>query len=528
MEALRLYRPMPLQDAFHRSDADDRVIRGGNRAGKTLAAFVEIARAVTGSDPYDKYPKTDGIAYLVGKDERHIARVMYKKLFRPGAFEIIKDLETGAWRPALPIIDDAREDDKRKAPPLIPGRFYGPKGISWRNKREGVPSVIRLKNGWEIHFFSSLGEPSQGVAVDLVAFDEEIEHPQWYPEMSARLIDCRKKNLVTGKRKSGKFIWSATPQAGTQQLYELCERAAACRGEVEPPVDDFHVTLLDNMYISEDSKQEFIRKLEGNEDEIGVRVHGEFALLGRKVYPEFMPRGVHGMQSFQIPDDWTRYISVDPGRQVCATLFCAVPPPSHESHNHVFIYDELYIKRADAQIFAQALKGRIHPTGQRVRAAIIDHRAGRQTEIGSGRTVEQQYVEALQGVGVSFEVGGASFIWASDNIQAGLEAVRAGFHVIDGRSSKWIVFYDKCPFLCWEAKNYCYKKSIKDGVPTDEPMKVNDHLMDCLRYLAMSPLKWYKPKRAKGISVGYTIDALRKKREKERRRTGWGKSVRIG
>jgi hypothetical protein len=528
MEALRLYQPMPTQAAFHASHADERVIRGGNRGGKTLAAFVEIARAITGTDPEDKYPKADGIAYLVGKDERHIARVMYKKLFKPGAFEIIKDLKTGKWRPVLPVLDDEREDEKRKAPPLVPHRFYSPKAISWRNKREGVPSVVRLKNGWEVHFFSSLGEPSQGVAVDLVAFDEEIEHPQWYPEMSARLIDCRKRNALTGKSKSGKFIWSATPQAGTQVLYELCERAAVCKGEPDPPVEDFHVTLLENTYISEESKQDFIRKLEGNEDEIGVRVYGDFALLGRKVYPEFTPLGVHGMVSFEIPPDWTRYIAVDPGRQVCAVLFAAIPPPSDPRHDKVFLYDELYIKRCSAQTFAERLKNRIHPTGQRIRAALVDHRAGRQTEIGSGRTIEQQYVEALQGVGISFEVGGSTFVWASDDVKAGIEAVRAGLHVVDGQSVKWIVFYDKCPWLCWEARKYAYKRNAKDDIPTDEPIKINDHAMDCWRYLAMSPLKWHKPRKAKGIDAGYTVEALRKKREKTFRKSGWGKSVRVG
>jgi len=528
MEALRLYRPMPTQAAFHASDADERVIRGGNRGGKTVPAMVEIARALTGTDPYDKYPKRDGIAYLVGKDERHIARVLYKRLFKPGAFEIIKDLETGEWRPVLPGVDDEREDEKRKAPPLVPQRFYSPKAISWRNKREGVPSVIRLKNGWEVHFFSSLGEPSQGVAVDLVAFDEEIEHPQWYPEMSARLIDCRRRNALTGKSKSGKFIWSATPQAGTQVLYELCERAAACKGEINPPIEDFHLTLLQNTYLSEESKQDFIRKLEGNEDEIGVRVYGDFALMGRKVYPEFTPLGVHGMQSFEIPPDWTRYIAVDPGRQVCAVLFAAIPPPSDLRHDKVFLYDELYIKRCSAQIFAERLKNKIHPTGQRIRAALIDHRSGRTTEIGSGKTVEQQYVEALMGVGVSFEVGGPTFLWASDDITAGIEAVRAGLHIKDGESVKWIVFHDRCPWLLWEAKKYCYKKNVKDDVPTDKPLDLNDHLMSTWRYLAMANLRWHKPRPQKGVASGYTMEALRKKREKLRRGSGYGKSIKVG
>ena len=107
-EALRLYRPMATQQAFHESHANERIFYGGNQVGKTLAAAVEVARAITGCDPYGKYPKTDGICYAVGKDGRHIGRVLYKKLFKPGAFQIIKDLETGKWRSALPGVDDAQ------------------------------------------------------------------------------------------------------------------------------------------------------------------------------------------------------------------------------------------------------------------------------------------------------------------------------------------------------------------------------------------------------------------------------------
>ena len=300
-EALRLYHPMATQQAFHESHANERIFYGGNQVGKTLAAAVEVSRAITGCDPYGKYPKTDGICYAVGKDGRHIGRVLYKKLFKPGAFQIIKDLETGKWRSALPGIDDAREDEKLSAPPLIPRRMYSRKMIAWEKARDDIPTKITLKNGWEIHFFSSLGEPSQGVGVDVVWFDEEIEHPQWYPEMSARLIARRRVSMRTGHTMSGKFIWSATPQAGTQRLYELTVRADDCRLNDNPPIQVFHSTLFDNTYLSDATKNEFVSKMEGNEDEMGIRIYGKFAILGRKVYPEFTPFGVHGVKSFPNP-----------------------------------------------------------------------------------------------------------------------------------------------------------------------------------------------------------------------------------
>ena len=68
----------------------------------------------------------------------------------------------------------------------------------------------------------------------------------------------------------------------------------------------------------------FALKLEASSDEAAVRIYGEFALLGLRIYQEFQPRGIHGCKSFEIPANWTRYISIDPGRQAR----CALSPRS--------------------------------------------------------------------------------------------------------------------------------------------------------------------------------------------------------
>src|SRR6478609_3422604 len=109
--------------------------------------------------------------------------------------------------------------------------------------------------------------------------------------MSARLLDDRVEDPDTGKIRGGKFLWSATPQAGTQQLYDLKVRGdewAADRDEATgkilpnqiPPIEIFEFGMLDNPWVSDSAKQEFIAKFADNEDEINVRVYGKFALLG--------------------------------------------------------------------------------------------------------------------------------------------------------------------------------------------------------------------------------------------------------
>jgi hypothetical protein len=530
-ETLRLFEPTPEQERFFACESDERLAIGGNRGGKTTTVMVEIARAVTGQDPHDKYPKEDGVFILVAKDLGQCARVFYRKLFMAGALQIIKDAETRQWRTFRPNDPDdvERQDEAKPAPPLIPPRLV--KSISWENKKERIPKSVHLKNGWEIWFFSSAGEWPQGVDVDGVAFDEEIERSGWYAEMSARLADRRRQNRKTGKVRSGKFMWSATPQSGTIQLYELYTRAneelaahqdALAAGEEPPPltIQVFEFGLMSNPYIAQHAKDALIRKFAASEEEYAVRVEGKFALMGMKVYPEYTPKGCHGIPVMSIPPDWTRYCAIDPGRQVCAVLFAAVPPPGHPWAGRAVVHDELYIRRCDAKTFARRFKERIGEAT--IHQAIIDMRAGRIREIGSGVSHEEQYRRALAAEGVKFgATNSTAFVWStasgSDDVKAGIEAVRVALALDDANMPRFLFMREKLPNLNDEIDKYAYKKGTS-GVITDEPLQVNNHLCDCLRYLAMGRLKWVK--RKPGQQKGYTNRILEEKRRRKRAAAG--------
>ena len=123
---------------------------------------------------------------------------------------------------------------------------------------------------------------------------------------------------------------------------------------------------------------------------------------------------------------------------------------------------------------------------------VIDHRAGRITEIGSGRTHEEQYSAALKEVGFKFVRGKHTFVRSSDDVKAGIEAVHNALHIVGGHS-ELCVMWEKVPKLVWEMERYSYRK-LPSGVVTDEPIKLNDHAVDCLRYLFMARLKWAKPR----------------------------------
>lgn len=499
MEALKLYEPIPIQESFHKSKSRHRLVRGGNRSGKTTVAAVELARAVCGQDPYQKYPITNGRAFCVGRNLDHIGNVMWRKLGRPGAFRIIRDKITKAWRAYRPWDEEDAKNFhlSRPSPPLIPKRLI--KRVAWENKAKNIPKMVTLSNGWEINFYSSEGKPPQGSDIDIFWMDEEIIDPDWHPELSARILD-----------RKGCGFWSATPQAGTEKLLELHERAIT-EAEKFPTtpddraIDEFVIVLDDNPHIGEREKKEFAQGM--SEEERKVRINGEFAINSLRVFPEFA-RSMHCTEFFHVPSEWTRYAIVDPGRQVCCVLFVAVPPDGHG--DYIYIYDELYIYNCDAEQFGQKMAQKV--VGQTFEKFIIDMHGGRLSDIGSGLNVEQQYSRALRRHHVFSVATGSGFQWGSDDVQGSIEAARGLLLVRQDGSVKLKVF-GRCSNFIWEIERYRYKKDPK-GFVTDKPEERGRvHAMACFRYLAMGNLK-FKPHEPVKSSDNSVMRAFKKKQKR--------------
>lgn len=497
MEALALYEPLPHQEAFHRSACRQRVIRGSNRSGKTVAAAVELARAVTGRDPYKKYPLKDGRAYVVGLDLLHVSQVFWRKLFRAGAFRMVRDQFNGQWRAYRPWdpADKARKKESKPAPPLIPRRFVA--DIAWEDRAKGIPRMIRLASGWEVTFFSSKAKPPQGMDLDYVWFDEELEDEEWYPEMVMRLID-----------RNGHFVWSATPQAGNDQLLALSEKADRERGKPAPAVEEFIALLDENPHIDEEAKRQVEDLLD--DDQKAVRIGGEFAAAAWKVFPDFRPQA-HVRDVPEVPTHWTRYAAVDPGRQICCVLFLAVPPPGEQPFEAV-LYDELYIPHCSAALFGQRMGQKAQ--GQAFEAFLIDGHMGRQTEMGSGLTVESQYARALARHRVRSRRTGSGFAHGTDDVAGGIELCRDYLRTGEsGDCPRLVVRAGTCPNFRDEIKRYRYKRQGR--VVTDQPeTRGNVHAMACLRYLAGYRPRYHRPtegdRRPTGVYAKFLANRKRK------------------
>lgn len=484
LEALRLYRPNPQQEEVHKCKASEILVIGGNRSGKSLCTFVEDARAVTGQDPYKKYPEKDGILVIIGRDWKHIGLVVYPMLFKAGAFRIIKDEQTGEWRAYNPSSDAARKAESKPAPPLIPPRFI--KAQSWVLKSANYIQQCTLINGWTIHFFSSEGEPAQGYQADRIHVDEDLNDERHIPEAQARLSD-----------RKGVFCWSAMPHSTNNALLSLKERADASEqalGE-KSIIRQFKLRFLDNPYIDDDEKRKNIERwAAAGEDVLRMRAEGDFITDSVLCYPNFDMR-IHGMDRSELPDgqiphDWTRFAVIDPGHAVTAVMFAAVPP----SGDYWLVYDQLYLRQANAVIFGEEFAKKV--VGWHFHAFIIDAHGGRLRDIGSGRLPVEQYTEQLIKRGVKSHTTGASFLAGCDDIPARMEATRIALHIRPQGTPQLRILRGACPDLEREMKRYRKLVNYVSGVAivTDKPNTRGEvHMCQCLEYLCAYRPSYHRP-----------------------------------
>lgn len=517
-EGLRLYEPLPFQERYHGCESKECLIQAGNQVGKSLAAFVEDARAATGQDPYGKYPKENGTMVCLGMDEGHIGRTIHKYLFRAGAYKIIRDRISGKWRAWKPWLeaDWEHKAEAKPAPPLIPPRYI--KQFAWKKRAQHVFEICELHNGWTIYAMGSKGDPSQGFQADLVHIDEDLERSEWYDEMIARL-----------SMRDGKLRWSALPHSKNDALVNLVERAEDEEGEDKPSTVVIRATIFDNPFMPEQVKQENIKRWKARgEDEFRKRALGEMVTDSVLMYPTFS-KDAHTAIKFEEPrnkvqeyltknngippNDWCRYMVVDPGHSVCAVTFYATPPPSWG--DHVVVYDELYIQHCTASKFAENVASK--KGDQQFEAFIIDAHGGRIRDISTGVLPRVQYSKELELRDIRSHSTGFGFLNGSDDIAGREMKLRQWLSIKSSGYPKILVVTQRCPNLVKEFNRF--KKKTINGFITDQGNRRGPcHAIETLEYAVAHGLKYVKPK-TKVVRSGIVQTILdgRKRRSSQRK-----------
>lgn len=502
-----MYVPQPSQLAFHKSTAPERLAVGSNRGMKTACCAMEVAWAAQGCHPYLPYPKHNMRIFVVGTNLIKIGEVVARYLLNAGEFTMVKEHD-GVYRPWVPAKHGYERSQRIGCLPLIDPRNIA--AISWEKKGLNVPKKITLVNGTEIVFFSGEGEPPNGVSVDLVWFDEEISHVKWYQEMSARLLD-----------KSGRFIWSATPQAGAETLWQLHENAMKSEGEAWPRTEEFKFLLDDNPFIDPIDKELFKQKsYDSDPDDYAVRVLGHFIRAQHRVYPEFTELH-HCIEPFEVPGDWCRYLVMDPGYRHPSVTFVAVPPPDDPRRGHVYVYDESFARGKSAREFTERLQPKLEAVS--FQQFLIDDHGSRRTEL-SGKTIKQQFEEEFERLRLECVQTGFRMTPVGSNGQFGKKEKPA--QISQTRSWLWprdelrerpkLQVFRTCRQFIHEMKNYNNKIDTY-GKPTEDPDdRQNSHFPDCFRYMVLHGVPFRDPIKMKRRKSGVMRDLERHQKAENR------------
>lgn len=496
-DALLLYEPQEIQAMYHACRAPNVILIGGTRAGKTLCGCIEDARCVTNSDPHKKYPKK-GTLMLLGYGWNHVGRVFFPMLFLPGAFKIIRDVNTRKWRAyrTWEAEDAARADEAEDAPPLIHPRHYDPKDIAWESKGQNQFVSVKLNTGWQIWAFSSESDPrtAQGFRIQRIHVDEDLSDERWIGELTSRKAQDK-----------GVLHWTAVPHSKNESMLRLVELAEKEQGKADPLCVTYRLPFLANKHIDERAKQIALAEWANEgEDVLRMRSEGEFTYDSVLMYPTFNV-GLHGynrslLPNGEVPKNWTRFVAIDPGHHVMGAVFGAIPP----DNSMVLLYDELYIQQCDAEKFGDKMQEKC--ADYEFQAFIIDAHGARLRDIGGGYSVWDRYQQALAQRNVRCETSGSSFSAGCDIISKRAEAVRLALRVRekDGAYLRILVNDDPhdpsnsapaVPHIVRTLKRYRKKQDAKGRVQDEPETRGDVHMAQVVEYLlAYSGLQYVAPK----------------------------------
>lgn len=293
-------------------------------------------------------------------------------------------------------------------------------------------------------------EAFQGTEQDVILLDEE-------PPMDV-YTECLMRTMTN----NGMVMLTFTPLMGMSEvvLSILPKGTESEDGETDESQSKFVVSASwdDVPHLSPAAKQQLWDSIPPFQRD--SRTKGIPQLGAGAIYP--VPESDIIVPDFAIPDHWPRGYALDVGWNRTAALWGA-----HDLESDIiYLYSEHYRGQAEPSVHAESIRGR----GKWIPGCIDPAARGRSQR--DGEQLKQQYEDL-----------GLDLMNANNAKEAGIYAVWQRLSY-----GKMKVFSS---LNNWKSEFRLYRRDDKGQV-----VKINDHLMDCMRYIVMTRSEYFKVKPA--------------------------------
>lgn len=470
---LAFYRPHWHQHLFHASAAKRRGAFTGNRFGKSHMDAAETAAWMLGERTWYKAAfDIVGVEVVDGKRKQvvraHHAGGAEHPLVHQGIPPYpTKQMVVCANWDKVDEIWTAQLADR-------PGKIWQflPKGwAKGYTNHAGVISEIHGKNGSVLHFMSVdafkrdrlVAESSD---YDRIVFDEPAPEDLW-KGLSRGLVD-----------RQGQADFALT---SLQELW-IYERFNADDSTPEAPVFrdrfSFRASMLDNPHLQDQAIADFEADL--TEDERQCRIHGIPLELSGLIYKEFS-RQKHVL--VDVPTGWKDWSTPD------STCILHIRVDTHPVKPHAVmiaavgpaeipvVCHEIY-QSCDADTLCELINAYVKHTGCFIGSLKVEPAAWNNDPATKTSSIASYFYKH-----------GLYPQKATKDLKTGIIVTRAAL-----KNSK-VFFTPECRRTFWEFSRYRYDPET--GNPIDE----EDHMMENLYRLVITPTRWFDPDRAGGVPI---------------------------
>lgn len=435
------------QAGYLRAGQQIRVLEGGNQTGKTWTTCIDFLLQARGLHPT--------IKWTAGHE-----RPTWKGWYCSPTFQRFAEQAWHHWKRLLLYPGEKLQ---------VPTRNI--LAIGWDNRNPERPTYLKIRRydgGVSEIYVKSYEQGAtefQSAEVDCLALDEEAPTAVWN--------EC----LVRVRIRAGNIGISATAVIGVAWLDNLRKDAELAPSAI------YHARLdaRDNPQYSMEQVQALERAWANDPEMFDLRVRGIPRAMTGVIYSDKRFTAQHLCQPFVVPDDWTRYRCVDPSFQFTGCLWVAVSPAGDLVAYRDYLGEDKTIQENAAEILA--LSG-----NEVYERSYVDKARAPMRMDDTGERIIDVYDKA----GLKLEPA------PYNDVSSGIEQVfalltqRAGGN---GERPQFRVF-NCCQTFLAERRLYKWRELREAGdEQLNRPVRRNNHVLDCWRYLVMAGLPYVTPKK---------------------------------